>query len=334
MRDVTVSYTAVDNCSSTCSLTVTSNEPVNGTGDGDTEPDWAVVDFHHVRLRAERAAAGNGRTYTIRITCRDNVGNSTVRDVLVFATHNIAKPASGSAFKLGTAVNFAGTFWDLPGRKHTAQWVFDDSVSTAGTVVEPVGNTPGAVTGTYTFTAPGVYRVKMKVTDDTGGTTLVDTAGDLEAIVVIYDPSGGYTVGGGFVQTPPGSFQADLTKTGKLSFGFNSRYTNATNPKGEAQVRFAVGDLEFNALNYDYLAIAGAKAQFRGFGKVNGNSGYNFLLTVIDGQLAGGGGVDKFRIKIWEKTTGAIVFDNEMSASDAADPVTPVGNGSSIVIQK
>jgi hypothetical protein len=109
---------------------------------------------------------------------------------------------------------------------------------------------------------------------------------------------------------------------------------NATNPKGETQIHFAEGGLEFNALNYDYLAMSGAKAQLRGFGKVNGESGYNFILTVIDGQLKGGGGVDKFRIKIWNKTTGATVFDSQMGASDAADPSTPIGTGSSIVIQK
>ncbi|TLY32822.1 MAG: HYR domain-containing protein, partial [Ignavibacteria bacterium] len=37
MRNVTVSYTATDNCGApACTLSVTSNEPVNGTGDGDT----------------------------------------------------------------------------------------------------------------------------------------------------------------------------------------------------------------------------------------------------------------------------------------------------------
>lgn len=334
MRDVNVNYTAVDNCSSNCTLTVTSNEPENGTGDGDTAPDWEVIDPHHVRLRAERAALGNGRIYTITITCRDDASNATSRNVTVFVAHNITGPTSGTAFKIGTSVNFAGTFWDVPGRTHTAQWTFDDALSTAGKVVEPSGSKPGTVTGTYAFTTPGVYQIKLKVTDSSGQTSWVDTAGDVEAIVVIYDPNGGYTIGGGYIATPAGSYPADPSKIRKFSFGFNSKYANATNPKGETQIHFAEGGLEFNALNYDYLAMSGARAQFRGFGKVNGESGYNFILTVIDGQLKGGGGVDKFRIKIWNKTTGAIIFDSQMGASDAADPSTPVGTGSSIVIQK
>jgi HYR domain/PKD domain len=334
LRDITVNYSAVDNCSSTCTLSVTSNEPVNGTGDGDTDPDWVVLDAHHVRLRAERAATGSGRTYTVTITCTDGSGNSSSRDVAVIVAHNITGPTTGAAFKIGTAVNFKGTFWDQPGRTHTAQWVFDDTLSTSGRVIEPSGTTLGTVTGSYTFTTPGVYRVKMKVTDNMGVTSWVDTAGDLEEIVVVYDPSGGYTIGGGFISTSAGSYPADPSKTGKLSFGFNSKYMNATNPKGETQIKFAVGAMEFNALNYDYLSIFGATAQFRGFGKINGASGYRFILTVIDGQLPGGGGVDRFRINIWEKNTGAIIYDSQMGASEADPPNTALGDGGSIVIQK
>jgi uncharacterized repeat protein (TIGR01451 family) len=112
MQDIAVDYTAADNCPFTCTLSVRSNEPVNGTGDGDTEPDWAVVNAHHVRLRAERTGTGSGRFYTITITCTDGSGNSTSKDVAVFVAHNIVSPASGVVFKIGPAVNFTGTFWE------------------------------------------------------------------------------------------------------------------------------------------------------------------------------------------------------------------------------
>ncbi len=88
MVNVTVNYASADNCGSTaCTLSVSSNEPVNGTGDGDTAPDWEVVDAHHVRLRAERSGAGNGRVYTITITCTDG-RNSTSRTVTVIVPHD------------------------------------------------------------------------------------------------------------------------------------------------------------------------------------------------------------------------------------------------------
>lgn len=87
MVDVMVNYNVTDNCSSssasTCSLSVSSNEPVNGTGDGDTAPDWEIVDAHHVRLRAERAGGGNGRIYTITIQCTDSAGNSFSQNGMV-----------------------------------------------------------------------------------------------------------------------------------------------------------------------------------------------------------------------------------------------------------
>jgi len=112
MRDIAIDYTAADNCPFTCTLSVRSNEPVNGTGDGDTEPDWAVVDAHHLRLRAERAGTGSGRFYTITITCTDSSGNSTSKDVGVLVGHNTRRTASGVVFKIGPAVNFKGTFWE------------------------------------------------------------------------------------------------------------------------------------------------------------------------------------------------------------------------------
>ncbi|MEW6208148.1 MAG: hypothetical protein AB1631_07260 [Acidobacteriota bacterium] len=84
MVDVYVDYNASDNCGGiACSLIITSNEPINGTGDGDTAPDWEIVDAHHVRLRAERAGTGNGRVYAITITCTDGSGNSTTGTVTV-----------------------------------------------------------------------------------------------------------------------------------------------------------------------------------------------------------------------------------------------------------
>ena len=89
MIDVVINYSVSENCDSSpaCVLSVTSNEPVDGTGDGDTSPDWEVIDAHHVRLRAERAGGGNGRVYTITITCTDAANNSSTATVTVSVPH-------------------------------------------------------------------------------------------------------------------------------------------------------------------------------------------------------------------------------------------------------
>jgi hypothetical protein len=84
MIDVTIAYQAADlgadghtivTAAPSCGLTVTSNEPVNGTGDGNTAIDWIVIDPHHIRLRAERDGTGTDRLYTIAIGCTDGAGN-------------------------------------------------------------------------------------------------------------------------------------------------------------------------------------------------------------------------------------------------------------------
>ena len=90
MVDVAIPYGVGNACGAvTCVISsITSNEPVNGQGDGDTAPDWEIVDNHHVRLRAERAGGGQGRIYTIAITCTDTHGHTTTSTVTVKAPHN------------------------------------------------------------------------------------------------------------------------------------------------------------------------------------------------------------------------------------------------------
>jgi hypothetical protein len=76
MFDVMVSYTSADVTGPpVCSVAVDSNEPVNAPGDGNTNVDWQVLGPHAVRLRAERSGNGNGRVYTIKVTCEDAFGN-------------------------------------------------------------------------------------------------------------------------------------------------------------------------------------------------------------------------------------------------------------------
>ena len=69
-------------------LGVTSNEPAGGAGDGNTAPDWEVLDAHHVLLRAERSGQGGGRVYTITITAADSHGNASSQAVTVRVPHN------------------------------------------------------------------------------------------------------------------------------------------------------------------------------------------------------------------------------------------------------
>lgn len=91
MARVTVNASASDNCGGNpvCRITsVSSNEPVNGLGDGDTAPDWEIIGKLALKLRAERSGKGSGRIYTISVMCADVVGNSSTGEVSVSVPHD------------------------------------------------------------------------------------------------------------------------------------------------------------------------------------------------------------------------------------------------------
>ena len=77
MIDITIAYQVAEvTAAPVCSLSVFSNEALNGQGDGNTSIDWQVLGPNRVQLRSERAGAGNGRIYTITIRCTDGSGNT------------------------------------------------------------------------------------------------------------------------------------------------------------------------------------------------------------------------------------------------------------------
>jgi hypothetical protein len=61
---------------------VTQDEPVGGTGDGDTSPD-AVIQGGTVLLRAERVDGGNGRVYEVFFAASDGRGGTCAGSVQV-----------------------------------------------------------------------------------------------------------------------------------------------------------------------------------------------------------------------------------------------------------
>jgi hypothetical protein len=177
-----------------------------------------------------------------------------------------------------------------------------------------------------------VYQVQLQVI----GTSFNSqpTQGASSGMVAIYDPSGSFVTGGGWINSPAGAYSPDPTLVGKATFAFVSKYANGAKvPTGETEFQFQVAKFKFNSTSYDWLVVSGAKAQYKGSGTINGAGNYSFLLTAIDGQLSGGGGSDKFRIKIIDKVSGRVIYDNQLGAADTTDPTTVIGGGS-IVIHK
>jgi hypothetical protein len=91
MKPVTVTADASDNCyiDPVCQITtVESDEPINGNGDGDTEPDWDITGDLTAHLRSERSGTGDGRQYTITVECTDNSGNKATAQATVTVPHD------------------------------------------------------------------------------------------------------------------------------------------------------------------------------------------------------------------------------------------------------
>lgn len=72
-----VASDAVDPAPVSQIVSVASNQPINGTGDGDVAPDWEITGPLTLKLRAERSS-GVDRVYTITIGTSDSSGNVTM----------------------------------------------------------------------------------------------------------------------------------------------------------------------------------------------------------------------------------------------------------------
>ncbi|HSR54316.1 MAG TPA: DUF5050 domain-containing protein [Acidobacteriota bacterium] len=83
--NVGVTPEATDNCGAPVSCRiegVTSNEPSSGPT-GPFSEDWEITGDLSLNLRAERNGVGEGRIYTIQLSCSDSVGNTTDAETLV-----------------------------------------------------------------------------------------------------------------------------------------------------------------------------------------------------------------------------------------------------------
>jgi hypothetical protein len=173
-----------------------------------------------------------------------------------------------------------------------------------------------------------VYLVTVSVTDAAGA-----TGSAIYAYVVVYDPSAGFVTGGGWFDSAPGAYKPDQTLAGRAHFGFVARYQKGRSvPDGDTEFQFQAAGLHFRSSSYEWLVIAGSKAIYKGVGTINGGGEYGFQLTAIDGQLDGAG-ADRIRVKIWERITGAVVYDNQTCGADDddAEPCTALSGGSIVV---
>jgi hypothetical protein len=273
--------------------------------------------------------------YTVTVSITDAEGASDTSSFVV--TANNTAPALSSFLVAPSLVELSAhtvsasvDFTDLGILDtHTAAIDWGDGTTESATVSETEGS--GSASGTHQYPATGVYTVTISATDKDGA-----TSSSAFQYVVVYDSSSGFVTGGGWINSPIGACQ--LTNecsalTGKANFGFVSKYKKgATTPTGKTEFQFKAGDLNFHSSSYDWLIIAGHRAQFKGVGMINGGGNYGFMLFAIDADLTPSTTVDLFRIKIWDRDNGdLVVYDNELGSADDANPITAIGGGSIVI---
>ncbi len=231
---------------------------------------------------------------TISLDTQADIICASVSSLSPFAIFEANQPPTAVAggpylVAAGNDVSFNGSgSIDPDGNPLTHLWTAAGGTLDNDTVESP----------TYTAgTVPGIYDVCLTVNDGS-----VDSEPDC-TIVVVFDPSGGFVTGGGWIDSPENAYKADPTLTGKATFGFVAKYKKGANvPDGNTEFQFKAGDLNFKSSSYDWLVVAGNKAQFKGVGTINGQGSYKFMITADDDNP------DTFRIQIWGDN--GIVYDN------------------------
>jgi len=78
---------------------------------------------------------------------------------------------------------------------------------------------------------------------------------------------------------------------------------------------FNSANIHFNATNVDSLVISGDMATLQGSGELNGEGGYDYFVTGLNG-----GGI---RIQITDSASN-IIYDTQLGDSISASPTTSV----------
>lgn len=266
------------------------------------------------------AYADGPSTHTVRarIIDKDDGFTEYMANIVVNNVPPSVGPVTAPAapVTLNTTVNVHADFTD-PGvlDTHTAAIDWGDGTTSSGSVTEANGS--GSVAGAHSYAVPGLYTVKVTVTDKDGG-----VGSSSYQYVVVVDRNGGVVTGGGQVDLPEGPAQ----------FDFVVNYKGQSVPTGNGKLQLTSGKFDFRSSRYDWLVVTEGKAVFAGSGTLNGVGDYGYMVSLID---AGSGkkGADALRIKIWDKATGAVVYDTQPGAAEMADP-TLLFSGGNITIHK
>lgn len=133
---------------------------------------------------------------------------------------------------------------------------------------------------------PAIYLVEI---------ALACSDATAQAILVVYNPEGGFATGGGWIV--PEVDGLNTHPNARANFGFNAKYKKG-NPTGHLEFRYSDGHIDLKSTSIEQLVITGGKiAHFKGWASVNGEEGNWFFVKAIDNGEPGSS--DTFEIKVW-----------------------------------
>ncbi len=198
MSTIEAEITVSDICDAGASFvltSVTSNEPDNGLGDGDTENDIQGVEYGtadtEFQLRSERMGGGDGRVYTITYTASDGSGNETPIVVEVVVPHD----QSGNAIA-GAGFLEGGKALDPAASRYTMVIPSSDGFDPTRIALDRayVGNHVGALLplSSEIIEVNHDDRADLALTYDTKTTLdLIDASGELYPVGMHYEYENG-----------------------------------------------------------------------------------------------------------------------------------------------
>lgn len=157
------------------------------------------------------------------------------------------------------------------------------------------------MSGSLSGLATGIYTVSVRSVDAAGNWSPVSSA-----LLVVYDPTGAFATGGGWIV--PGGTTSDTGDTlpgmdgvSKANFGFTVKYQNgaSTVPGGNLTFHYNVGHFDLQSSGMNWLVVTNSQwAHFQGSATINGGTDlYPFQVDARDG--ASTGQPDRFVVKIY-----------------------------------
>jgi hypothetical protein len=252
--------------------------------------------------------------------------------------HSLAMPSAPVA--INTPMTVVATFSDMgTGDSHTGTFELGAGGPTANaTVIE--NNGTGSVSASVTFSQPGVYVITANVSDDDGASGSRSSANETPNSIVVYDPTAGSVAGLGAFNSPVGALVGNPSAGGKAAFGFGAKYINGgTTLAAHLELAIRNANFHFRSTSDESLIITLGQARYRGEGTVNGSGSYGFQVTALDGGFIGVGWDrlttnDRIRIRIWDKGTGAVVYDNQPGAPETSDAASALSLGGIVVLNR